>query len=483
MRGFLVAIARCGVMLAALHGSNVSASVCRVTTAGLPANNGSAWSVPMDLQTALGTLTCTEIWVAAGTYLPTTPGGSYTASFVIAPGTAVYGGFAGSETQRTQRNFNSNVSTLSGDIGTVGVATDNSHLIVKMNGAVGNTITASTVLDGFTISGAYQGGNGGGLYCNGSGAGNECSPTLANLQFINNYAVYGGGLYNDGYNSGKSSPQLTNVTFKNNLVGNEGGAMYNDGSDGGESSPVLNGVTFSGNTTDNDIGGAITDIGNSSPVLTNVTFSGNGSNLAPNGLQTWNTAYGGAIDIGLGGSPVLNNVTFSGNSASSLGGAIYNSGGAVLVSNTIFWGDSAAGMGPEIYQAATGTTTISSSVIQGGCPSSVTCLGLITTDPMLGPLQDNGGPTQTMFLLAGSSAIDGGYNPTCAAQGPARPATSARRELRRRRGGGRVPANLRGQLRRTADAVAPILPWKSEPGKSETAQSACALRNCPGKPL
>ena len=33
---------------------------------------------------------------------------------------------------------------------------------------------------------------------------------------------------------------------------------------------------------------------------------------------------------------------------------------------------------------------------------------------MLGPLQDNGGPTQTMLLLAGSSALEAGYNPTCA---------------------------------------------------------------------
>jgi hypothetical protein len=157
------------------------------------------------------------------------------------------------------------------------------------------------------------------------------------------------------------------------------------------------------------------DYRNSNPVLTNVTFSGNGSNLAPNGLDTWHTNYGGAIAIRLGGSPVLNNVTFSGNSASVYGGAIYNSGGALLVSNTIFWSDSAAVMGPEIYQDA-GTTTISSSVFQGGCPSGITCLGLITTDPMLGALQDNGGPTQTMMLMAGSSAIDGGYNPTCAAQ-------------------------------------------------------------------
>ena len=413
MRNFPIVFGRCGVLLLACVCCDASANICRVTTSGTNAHDGSTWSVPMDLQTALGTAACTEIWVAAGTYLPTTPAGSYNVSFVIAPGTAVYGGFAGSETERAQRNLNLNVTTLSGDIGVPGVATDNTHTIVKMTGVAGNTITASTVLDGFTISGAYQGGNGGGLFCNGSGAGNECSPTLANLQFISNYAVYGGGLYTDGHNGGKSSPHLANVTFKNNVVINEGGAMYCDGS-GGESSPVLDGVTFSGNTTDNDIGGAIEAYGNSNPVLTNVTFSANGSNLAPNGVVTWNTLYGGAIAIRLGASPVLNNVTFSGNSAVN-GGAIYNGGSTLLVSNTIFWGDSATGAGPEIYQPS-GTTTINSSVIQGGCPSGITCFGVITADPMLGPLQDNGGPTQTLMLMAGSSALDGGYNPTCTAQ-------------------------------------------------------------------
>jgi hypothetical protein len=48
-------------------------------------------------------------------------------------------------------------------------------------------------------------------------------------------------------------------------------------------------------------------------------------------------------------------------------------------------------------------------VEDGSCPVS------LTGDPMLGPLADNGGPTQTMALLAGSPAIDAGDNATCAA--------------------------------------------------------------------
>jgi len=115
------------------------------------------------------------------------------------------------------------------------------------------------------------------------------------------------------------------------------------------------------------------------------------------------------------GTLSLNNVTFSGNGYSSAPqGAIYlwTNTSALVMSNVIMWGDVA---GPEIDNVGGAPVTITSSVIQGGCPSGSTCLGVITTDPLLGPLQDNGGPAHTQLPKAGSSAINAGYNPTCAA--------------------------------------------------------------------
>src|SRR5690349_8330659 len=126
MRNFQISTARSVVVLAFLYGSDASAGVCRVTTAGVPANDGSTWSVPLDLQTALGTTACTEIWVAKGVYVP---GASPFTSFVIAPGVAMYGGFAGGEANRVERNWLLNVTELSGDIGTIGVSTDNTKTI------------------------------------------------------------------------------------------------------------------------------------------------------------------------------------------------------------------------------------------------------------------------------------------------------------------------------------------------------------------
>jgi predicted outer membrane repeat protein len=286
-----------------------------------------------------------------------------------------------------------------------------------MIGTVGNTITASTVLDGFTIYGGHNSGLGDGLYCNGSGAGNECSPTLSNLIFDSNYSHDGGALYNNGSNGGISSPHLTNVTFTNNYGLEFGGAMCNDGQTGGTSNPVLNGVTFANNTTDGGFGGGMTDLGNSSPALTNVTFSGNGG---PHVSPTFaGTVYGGAICIrNATGTLTLNNVTFSDNTApNGDGGAIaVFTTGSVVISNSIFWGDTVnpVSTNPEIVSSS-GTVTISSSIIQGGCPASTTCVGVLQTDPMLGALQDNGGPTQTRMPMAGGSAINAGYNPSCAA--------------------------------------------------------------------
>lgn len=465
-----------------------AAAVCYVNAGAGGTNMGVSWTdAYTDLQSALTDANCTEVWVAEGVYKPTSTT-SQALSFNINSNVAVYGGFAGDEISRDARDPVAHVTILSGDIDnndtnvdgvdadTSKIVGSNSHHVVVISGAVGNPITAATVLDGFTLTGGDDSGSalpsegGGALWCKGNGAGNACSPTLATLVFSGNKATYGGAVALQGYSGGVSNPTLTNVTFTGNSASFFAGAMYNNAQVGGTCSPTLTNVIFSGNSSIGGpaFGGAMIDDGGgmSSPSLTNVTFSGNSASsgagaIMINGASGTNSptlinvtfsgnqalsGNGGALYINGSStsSPTLTNVTFYGNSANggnggaiyhsgnngdfsltlynatisgngaSNGGAIYNAGSNSypFLINSIVWGDSATTSGPEFaYAASAGQVDLFSSIIQNGCAVN-NCGGggvgdaNLTGDPVLGPLQNNGGFTQTMMPGLASAAID-----------------------------------------------------------------------------
>ena len=130
-------------------------------------------------------------------------------------------------------------------------------------------------------------------------------------------------------------------------------------------------------------------VGNASarPVLNNVTFSGN------------RASYGGGMYFGEQDGIVIN-CTFSGNEA-DFGSGLYVINGTPEVKNCIFWND---GGGNEIVENGA-VAVVTRSVVRDGF---LTGSSIITEDPDLGPLADNGGLTQTHALPAGSSAIDKG---------------------------------------------------------------------------
>lgn len=388
------------------------ADICRVTTAGNGANSGSDWSVSMDFQTALGTTSCSEIWVAAGTYKPTS-GTDQNASFVFTPGVGVYGGFYGTESNLGQRDPEGNVTVLSGDllgdddVNFVNNGENSYHVIRMVSTELTGPFTATTVLDGFTV----RGGNavdhvnyalGGGLACIGQGAGNECSPTLSNLIFIDNIAAAGGAIFSNGYDEGISRPTLYNVTFQGNHSLYDGGAFHITGYTG-NIDPTLTNVAFIDNVAENGRGGAVYIRRAGHGTLTNITFSGNSAQA------------GGAICIEENGGPgsdlTLTNVTFNGNFAFYFGGAMYNSNSFPQLHNAILWGDEGE-WGSEIYNEIA-TPTITNSIVQGGCPSLATCVNVIDSNPLLGPLQDNGGSALTMMPGSKSPAIDTGAGDVC----------------------------------------------------------------------
>ena len=162
-------------------------TVVYVDSTAAGANDGTTWvDAYTDLQTALVSAPLctlvTQIWVAQGTYLPTS-GVDRSVTFQLVDGLAIYGGFDGTETDRSQRDIDLNVTILSGDIGTPADSSDNSYHVVTGSGT-----DATAVLDGFTITrGQADGANpdwwGGGMHNDGG------SPTLVNLVFSANAAT------------------------------------------------------------------------------------------------------------------------------------------------------------------------------------------------------------------------------------------------------------------------------------------------------
>jgi predicted outer membrane repeat protein len=212
---------------------------------------GGTWEGACKLQYALQIRATNgdELWVAEGLYKPAA---AQTDTFLIPSGVAVYGGFVGMESLRTQRNWNTNITVLSGDIdnndttdvdGVVQDYTDivggNSYHVVSMGSSGVNPITATTVLDGFTVTAGKANGpgenqyHGGGLFCQGSYS-RTCSPTLANITFVGNYAEYGGGaIYNLGSKWARAAPasrmqnllatMLTSTAGQSSIVGSTAG--------------------------------------------------------------------------------------------------------------------------------------------------------------------------------------------------------------------------------------------------------------------
>ncbi len=297
---------------------NAAGPIYRVVPDGLTTEDcGDTWANACDLQYALATksLPGDELWIKAGTYKPTTET-DRTVSFVLKDGVALYGGFGGSEEGRDERDWQENVTILSGDIGTLGNSSDNSYHVVT--GVTGAT------LDGFTITAGTA--NGSDPQNNGGGMRNDnANPTLTNVTFSGNTASsYGGGMSN--WNS--SSPTLTNITFSGNYADN-GGGMYND-----NANPTLTNVTFSGNSA-SSYGGGMYNLNNSSPTLTDATFSGNTA-----------SSYGGGM-YNRQSSPTLTNIIFSDNSAYS-GGGMYNFDSNLKLENATIYHNTAQGLGGGI---------------------------------------------------------------------------------------------------------------------------------------
>ncbi|WP_053002358.1 beta strand repeat-containing protein [Kordia jejudonensis] len=173
-------------------------------------NDGSSWANAFTkLEDALPLANnLRPIWVADGTYIPsTTDTNTRKATFSILGNTKIYGGFNGTETTITERNPKTNITILSGDLNgddnasildTEATRQDNSYHVVSIRGDVQNI-----VVDGFTITS----GNANGV------ANNSCSTPAIDQS----YDLRGGAIYVNPYVSGSSlAAQFKNCILENN---------------------------------------------------------------------------------------------------------------------------------------------------------------------------------------------------------------------------------------------------------------------------
>ena len=241
-------------------------------------NSGVSWSNAMrSVKEALNS-TCpgvTQIWVAKGTYKPTT-NNSRDSSFVMKNNLAIYGGFAGTETALSQRNIRINPTILSGDIGIANSNADNSYNVVRN---ISNGLNNTAILDGFIVTGGN--GNGAGFGSYGAGVINvNSTASFFNCSIIaNNASIYGGGMYNNG-----TSPIVVNSVFAGNTA-LYGGGLYNESA----ATKLIN-CSFSGNLATVE-GGAISTYGAVVPEITNSILWGNSSGIRNAGGSLPNVTY------------------------------------------------------------------------------------------------------------------------------------------------------------------------------------------------
>ncbi len=283
-------------ILAAVGTVPALAKTVYVSKTGSDADDGLTWeTAKLTVQEGLNTAVADDqVWVAAGTYVE---------RVTLKSGVTLYGGFGGTETELSQRDWIANIAILDGSRA--------GSVVTVPSGAV-----STTGIDGFTIRNGY--GTrigihypGGAIYCSGA------SPVISNNTIADNGASHGGAIY-----CSTASPVISNNTIRGNSA-SYAGAIYCYAS-----SPVISNNTITSNVAHND-GGGIWCAWASSPKVLNNAITGN----------TAKVGVGGGIHLD-SCSPTVSNNTITGNIAGlGVGGEVYfyasSSSFSLMMSNNL----------------------------------------------------------------------------------------------------------------------------------------------------
>ena len=337
-------------------------------------NDGTTWcNAFTNLQAAIdfqSSCSNRQIWVAEGTYVPTTANSISTSNdardttFLIEDPVKIYGGFTSGATSLSERDSISGNTILTGTL----TGGDTAYHVIFIRA---DSITSDYEINGFTIKdgkadGSSVDGNGGGLHMSTTGV---IAARIANNIFENNRGKDGGGIFANA-NSKSVSPTIINCSFINNKASSRGGGLYM-------------------NTTLN-----------ADPKLVNCVFSNNNAVNAGGGVR---------VNGGSENTSSFINCSFSNNDSSSgNGGGIQLSGNDSnpLISNCIFWDNTAFEQGSDVNQVNAGGGTISHSILQsGGANNITTFMDTLNQDPLFVNATDH-----NLRLKSDSPAINMGVN-------------------------------------------------------------------------
>ena len=320
--------------------------------------------------------------------------------------------------------------------------------ILNINGGVTVGISGLTLSNG-RISGSFPGNYGGAIW------NNHSTLTISDSIISGNHAVqvvpagFAGAIFNDGANGGSATLTILNSQITGNSATGNGGGIFNWGSFGSVSLTITN-STISNNSAQSG-GGGILSSGQSGNALVQIIRSAITGNTAQTGggINNEGTQNGNAV-------LTIANSTISANGATAIGGGIVNQGttnttgapvtiiNATITNNRVDIDDTSPGFtnGGAMF-IFTGPVTVHNSIIArnflgstgttaddifnnglaagssfnligtggaGGLVNGVNNNLVGVADPLLGPLANNSGPTQTHRLLAGSQAIEAGTN-------------------------------------------------------------------------
>ncbi len=372
-------------------------------------------------------------------------------------GGGLYG--TGGKVNASSVNVSSNTART-GDGG--GIYNHNGSLTFKQGRLVDNHAAGTSVNPSY--------GRGGGLYQAGgkitiAGSTSSASNTAGVGSIVQNSAVQGGGIYLAG-----GSLTLSLAHLASNTATQSGGAIFNGGIvtladsfvfdnaagvDGGGidnagkgSALTISYSTLKDNSAGSD-GGSIRNLGSAITTISTSTIEASSANLggaiANSGTLTITTStisdnlatdLGGGVYSDITSASSLTNSTIADNTSPDGGGGIYNQGtlkavNVTIADNVIQGGDgggldiggggtaalfntivdsNTSGVGTDVF--GTLAATSSNNLIGSGADGLAGTNGnhVDVTSPDLGTLTNNGGSTETIALLTGSPAIDGGAN-------------------------------------------------------------------------